>query len=138
MYQPYKCCFKSFENYYANQTGSGLSFYQGTPLQRGYGFGSFFRSLFRAAVPLFKSGARTVGKQLLSSGVNVLNDISQGENFKVAARRHIKEAGKSLTDKAASKVKNMIGSGRNKKRKRSAKIISRRKTKKVKAHDIFA
>lgn len=122
-----------------HQLGSGLNYYQGSTFQKGYGFGGLFRSLFRAAVPLFKSGAKAVGKQLFHSGVNVLSDLSRGENIKVAAKRRLKEAGQNLTDKAATKVKTMIGSGRRyKKRKRSNKSVIRRKAKKVKVHDIFA
>lgn len=139
MFVPYQCCAKSFEDYYSHQSGSGLNYYQGTTLQRGYGFGGLFRSLFRAAVPLFKSGAKAVGKQLFHSGVNVINDLSRGENIKVATKRRLKEAGQSLTDKAATKLKTMIGSGRpRKKRKLTKKTIIRRKTKKVKARDIFS
>ncbi|KMQ82490.1 hypothetical protein RF55_22766, partial [Lasius niger] len=130
MYVPYRCCEKSFEDYYTNQTGHGLNYYQGAAFQKGYGFGGLFRSFFRAAVPLFKSGAKAVGKQLFSSGVGMLNDLSRGEDIKVAAKRHLKQAGQQLTDKAAAKMKTMIGSGRNKKRKRTQKRVSRRKVKK--------
>ena len=139
MFVPYKCCQKSFEDYYARQSGHGLDYYQGTALQKGYGFGGLFRSLFRAAVPLFKSGAKAVGKQLFHSGVDVLNDVSRGESIKAAAKRRLKEAGQNLTDKASSHVKTMMGSGRpHKKRKRSNKAVISRKVKKVKTRDIFA
>lgn len=138
MYVPYRCCQKSFEDYYIHQSGSGLNYYQGANFQRGYGFGSLFRSFFRAAVPLLKSGAKTVGKQLFHSGVNMLNDISKGDDLKVATKRRLKEAGQQLTDKAAVKLKTMIGSGRNKKRKYPKKRTSTRRVKKAKAHDIFA
>ncbi|GFX52722.1 uncharacterized protein F54H12.2 [Trichonephila clavipes] len=92
MFVPYNCCQKSFEDYYIHQSGSGLGYYQGSPLQKGYGFGGLFRSLFRAVAPLFKSGAKAVGKQLFHSGVDVLNDISKGDSFKVATQRRLKEA----------------------------------------------
>lgn len=139
MLVPYQCCNKSFEDYYSQQSGNGLNYYQGTALQKGYGFGGLFKSLFRAAVPLFKSGAKAVGKQLFHTGVDMLNDISQGEDIKAVAKRRFKEAGKNLTDKAAVKVKSMIGSGqRNKKRKRPQKPISRSKVKKVRTRDIFS
>lgn len=138
MLVPYQCCDKSFEDYYTHQAGSGINYYQGIPFQKGYGFGGIFRSLFRAAVPLFKSGAKAVGKQLFHTGVDMLNDISHGDNIEVAAKRRLKEAGKNLTDKAAVKVKSMIGSGqRNKKRKKSQHSVIRSKAKKVKARDIF-
>ncbi|GFV98084.1 uncharacterized protein F54H12.2 [Trichonephila clavipes] len=83
--------------------------------------------------------AKAVGKQLFHSGADVLNDISKGDNFKVATQRRLKEAGRNLTEKASNKVKTMIGFGRrNKKRKQSKNNIIRRKSKKVKTRDIFA
>lgn len=137
--QPYRCCEKSFEDYYIHQTGSGLNYYQGAPYQKGYGFGGIFRSFFRAAVPLLKSGVKAIGKQLFHSGVNTLNDISQGDDVRTALKRRMKEAGRHLTDKAATKVKNMVGSGRNKKRKRKGRPLISRQTKKVKVpKDIFS
>lgn len=140
MYVPYQCCQKSFDDYYTGQTGHGLNFYQGSDFQRGYGFGGLFKSFFRSAIPLFKSGARTVGKQLWDTGVNVLNDVSRGDSIKVAAKRRLKDAGKVLTDKAADRIKNMIGSGLKKdykRRKLTQKPISRAKTVKRKTRDIF-
>lgn len=138
MYVPYRCCVNSFENHYVHQAGHGLNYYQGTALQRGYGFGGVFRSLFRAAAPLFKSGAKALGKQLFQSGLNVVNDVSQGHDLRTAAKRRLKEAGRTLADKAAIKVKSMIGSGRYKKRKASKKRISSRPAKKAKTRDIFS
>lgn len=138
MYVPYKCCEKSFEDYYAQQTGNGLEYYRGASFQRGHGLGGIFRSIFRAAVPLLKSGAKAVGKQLFHSGVGLLNDVSRGENVSTAAKRRAKEAGRQLTEKAATRMKTMIGSGRNKKRKRSRKSVISRQAKRVKVHDIFA
>ena len=139
MFIPYQCCNQSFEDYYAHQTGNGINYYQGVPFQKGYGIGGLFRSLFRAAVPLFKSGAKAVGKQLFHTGVDVLNDVSQGQNIKASAKQRFKEAGKNLTDKAAVKMKSMIGSGqRNKKRKKPQSSLIRPKAKKVKTRDIFA
>lgn len=140
MYVHYKCCQNSFEDYYLRQTGSGLNYYQGAPFQKGYGFGGLFRSFFRAAVPLLRSGVKTVGKQLFHSGVDILNDLSRGQDIKTSAKNRFKEASHQLTDKAAAKIKTMIGSGRrrNKKRKQSKKSISKRPAKKVKTHDIFS
>lgn len=138
MYVPYQCCQKSFEDYYTHQTGGELNYYQGVPHQNGYGFGGLFRSLFRAAVPLFKSGAKAVGKQLFHTGVDVLKDVTRGENVKVAAKRRLKEAGQELTNKAAGKLKTMIGSGRNKRRKLTSTRNSSNRVVKAKARDIFS
>lgn len=141
MYVPYKCCQKSFEDYYVQQTGHGINYYQGSAFQRGYGFGGIFRSFFRAAAPLLKSGVKTLGKHLWRSGLDVVNDVSRGENLQVAAKRRLKEAGINLTDKAAAKLKTMIGSGRknrNKKRKQIKKRITSHIAKKRKTRDIFS
>lgn len=142
MYVPYQCCQKSFEDHYigqTNQTGHGLNFYRGNSYQKGFGLGGLFRSFFRAAVPLFKSGAKAVGKQLFRSGVDLLNDVTQGQDVKTATKRRLKEAGNVLTDKASTKGKSMIGSGkRNKKRKRTKSRVITRRTKKEKALDIFS
>ncbi|GBN39472.1 hypothetical protein AVEN_51774-1, partial [Araneus ventricosus] len=115
-------------------TGNGLDFYRGAAYQSGYGgVVGLFRSFYRSAIPLFKSGAKAIGKQILKSGLDVMSDISRGDKPKQAAQRRFKEAGKILTDKAASKVKTMIGSGkRNKKRRRPQKRISIPKAKKAK------
>lgn len=139
MYVPYHCCQKSLEDYYVHQTGRGLNYYQGSIHQKGYGLGGIFRSFFRAAIPLFKSGAKAVGKQIFRSGVDLLGDVSKGEDIKIATKKRLKEAGSVLTDKASTKVKAMIGSGkRNKKRKRSRQPVITRRAKKEKTRDIFS
>lgn len=146
MYVPYRCCQKSFEDYYTHQSGAGggLSYYSGSPYQKGYGIGAIFRSLFRTAVPLLKSGAKAIGKQLMSSGLHTLNDISRGDDVKTAVKRRMKEAGKQLTDKASDKLKNMIGSGKrkksnNKRKRRVKKKFISRKSRKTSIHsDIFS
>lgn len=69
MFVPYKCCIKHLEDYYTHLTVSGLNYCQGSTLQKGYGFVGLFCSLFRAAVSLFKSGAKAVRKQLFSTSI---------------------------------------------------------------------
>lgn len=138
MLEPYQCCTRSYEEYYTNQAGNGLSYYRGIPLQRGSGLGGIFRSMFRMAVPLFKKGAKALGKQFLRTGVEVANDVIQGKDVKSAVKQRAKEAGKSLTDKAANKVKNMIGSGQHKRKSKVRNRFIRRKVRKVKAADIFS
>ncbi|GBO06001.1 hypothetical protein AVEN_229386-1 [Araneus ventricosus] len=105
MQVPYTCCQKSFEDYYLQQTGNGFDFYRRAAYQSGYGgVCGLFRSFFRSAIPLFKSGAKAIGKQILKSGLNVMSDISRGDKPKQAGQRRFEEAGKILTDKPASKV----------------------------------
>jgi len=50
-------------SYYGNQalqTRFGMEGYRGTPYQRGAGLGSFFKALFRMAVPVIKSVGKPV------------------------------------------------------------------------------
>lgn len=69
-------------SYYGNQalqTGFGMEGYRGTPYQRGAGLGSFFKALFRMAVPVIKSVGRQAGKHALAAGANVMSDLVKGE-----------------------------------------------------------
>lgn len=137
MLVPYSCCNKTFEEYYTNQIGNGLPFYQGAHFQKGYGIGGFFAKLFRSALPFLVRGAKTVGKEALRTGTLIANDVLTGENFKESAKARTKMAGKTLAKKALKKADEMIGHGQHKrKRKRSKRFISS-KTRKVKGRDIF-
>lgn len=52
---------KLWLQYYKNQalqSGHGLAGFQGFPYQRGAGLGSFFRRLFRVAMPVLKYAAK--------------------------------------------------------------------------------
>lgn len=134
-YKQYRCCVDSVTHHYLNQAGHGLSYYQGSNLQRGYGIGSIFGSLFRSAIPLFKSGARALGKQVLRSGVDFANDLVQGRDARMAATERAKEAGRMLTDKASGKLKKMLG-GHKRKRKVKNRVI-RKRVRKASTPDIF-
>ena len=137
MLVPYTCCTKQFEDYYAGQTGKGLPYYRGTTLQRGYGIGGFFAKLFRRALPFLISGAKTVGKEALRTGTMVANDVLSGENFKSSFETRAKETGKKLARKAVEKADEMIGRGKLKRKRKSAKRVISSKARKVKGRDIF-
>jgi hypothetical protein len=74
----------------ALQTGFGIEGYRGIPYQRGAGLGSFFRSLFRMAIPVIKSVGRNVGKHALAAGANVMSDLVQGRPVIDTVRKHSK------------------------------------------------
>ncbi len=40
-----------YSTYYLNQAGYGMPIYGGVRIQRGYGLGGFFASLFRSSLP---------------------------------------------------------------------------------------
>ncbi|GFS63423.1 uncharacterized protein TNCV_2239661 [Trichonephila clavipes] len=69
--------------YCKQQIGSGSYFASNYPIQRGYGL---FSNLRRYAMPIMMKAGKYLGKHLLSTGQNVLVDISQGKSFKEASK----------------------------------------------------
>lgn len=137
MIVPYSCCTKQFEDYYVGQAGNGLSYYQGTSLQKGYGIGGFFARLFRSAMPFLSRGAKTVGKEALRTGTLIANDLLSGQDLSSSAKSRTKDAGKALARKALKTADEMIGHGIFKrKRKKTGRIIPK-KARKGKGRDIF-
>ena len=83
-------------NYYSQQVGNGLSVFKGTTIQRGRGIGSFFSRMMRGAMPLLKSGAKAVGKQIVESGANIAKDLIEGKNLKASAIKNLSAGGSKL------------------------------------------
>ncbi|GFS63404.1 uncharacterized protein TNCV_2239521 [Trichonephila clavipes] len=69
--------------YCKQQIGSGSYFASNYPIQRDYGL---FSNLRRYAMPIMMKAGKYLGKHLLSTGQNVLVDISQGKSFKEASK----------------------------------------------------
>ena len=74
--------------------------YVGTPYQRGHRLGSIFGGLSKAAVPLLKKGAKTLGREALKTGLNIAEDVEAGKNLKQAAKSRFKSTGQNLLQKA--------------------------------------
>ena len=53
------------DHFMRQQRGGNIIGYRGVRFQRGYGIGGIFKSLARYAIPLFKQGAKVVGKRAL-------------------------------------------------------------------------
>lgn len=93
-----------YYNDQASQVGYGIIGFKGTHYQRGAGLGSFFRSLFRMAIPMIRSAATHVGKQALASGAHMATDVLQGmpilqsleERGKKGAANLFRQAGDAL------------------------------------------
>lgn len=143
-----------YTSYYLNQAGSGIGqVYSGSPYQRGSGIGSILSGIFRSFSPLFKSGAKAVGGELLRAGSQVLHDISMDKPPKSSLRKRASEAGQTLVTKLQNKINKMSGngdykrsklnkksqsqssSGKRKKRGKSSKRLVRSKN--IKFQDIF-
>src|SRR5436190_3052867 len=101
-------------SYYRHQQlGHGVSsVYQGAAYQRGHGVGSFLGGLFRTISPLLKSGASTVGREALRTGVGFLGDIAAGTvRPSHAAGARFKEFTNTLKRKADSKMDRVLNGG---------------------------
>lgn len=134
---PYVCCTKRFEDHYSAQSGNGMSHYQGVSFQKGYGLGSWFRRIFRTALPFLVKGTKTISKEALRTGSRVASDVLSGQNLKEAVKTRTKESGRNLAQKAVDRIQSMVGKGKYKrKRKKQNGIISSKK-RKVIGRDIF-
>lgn len=85
-----------YQNYYTLQSGDGISVFKGATVQRGRGIGSFFSRMLRGAMPLLKTGAKTVGKQLITSSANMAKDLLNGSDLKSSAVKNFSEGGSEL------------------------------------------
>ncbi len=102
-------------SYYGNQalqTGYGMEGYRGTPYQRGASLGSFFKALFRMAVPIFKSAGKQVGKHALAAGANVMADAVKGLPVFDSMKRHSKAETAKMLDEASYALQQGEGLGR--------------------------
>lgn len=100
-----------YYNGQATQTGYGLPGFRGSPYQRGAGLGSFFRSLFRMAVPVLKTVGKKVGQQALASGANIASDLLQGRSVGEALEEHGKAGASKLLRQAGDALGGQKGSG---------------------------
>ena len=129
---PFVCNPKAYQEHY----GGGFPVFEGEIIQEGYGIGNVLGGLFRTLVPLaskhvlpaLKRTAKTAGKSLLRSGINVVKDVAlEKKNLKDSLKRHAKTSVEDLLDSFAKSQK---GSGYRCKLKRLQK--------KRKVQDIFA
>ena len=131
----YCCDAKAYENYYLSQVGHGMPYFAGARVQQGYGLGNLFSSIAKSVLPLVKKGAKTLGKQVLQSGVEFASDVLQGKNAKQAAIDQA--AGSNLLQVAKQQVgmrkaaKQQVG-----KRKAAPRKVQKKKRKRH--HDIFS
>src|SRR2546425_6412785 len=127
------CCDASrsmYEDYYMQQSGSGLPVFQGSRGQRGHGIGSVLSELFRSAVPMLKRGLATFGKHALKTGLEIAGDVSEGKSFKDSARDRIVPTLLPGIKRFAEEelFNNQSGSG---KRRKRARRLTKRKRKDI-------
>ena len=86
---------KLYQQYYvdqAKQKVGNLPAFHGTRFQRGYVLGSIFKGLFRWAMPHLQQGAKVIGRKALQTGVNIAQDVLDGDNIKKAISKQAKQA----------------------------------------------
>jgi len=108
----------------SNQQGGHFPVFHGGRFQRGYGLGSFFKSLARSAMPLMQRGAKTIGKTALTTGMNIARDVMAGDNLATSAKTQLKAAAGQLKRKALTRINSQTGSGA----KRRKKTLIKRKS----------
>ena len=123
------CCSASrasYEDYYKKQNGGEIPIFYGSRMQRGHGIGSILGGLFRKALPFLKRGGINLGKQLLSSGIDVANDMIDGKKFKDAAIDRLPEGINQFANRMG--FNRQSGSGVRTSRKRKAAVGQGKKT----------
>ena len=118
--------------YYVHQTGRGYSGGKGgkgpiysvpTIYKRGYGIGSFFAGLWRMVKPIFWSGAKTVGREILRTGGKILSDMADNSDG-TPAGDIVAKNGRELIGK-------LKGGGRKRKAKTAATAVVPKKVKRA-------
>ena len=101
--------------YYVDQAGSGLAGFEGYQYQRGHGF---FSSIFQNII---KPLGRYLGRQVLSTGVNVGQDLLQGENLKDSLKKQGKVSSKNMLVDSIARAQKFAQTGTGRKRRRRSK-----------------
>ena len=124
------CCDASrsmYEDYYMQQSGSGLPVFQGSRGQRGHGLGSMLSGLFRSAVPMIKRGLATFGKHALKTGLEIAGDVADGKSFRDSARERIVPGIVPGIKRFAEQEIFNTQSGSGKRRRRSKRVTKHKK-----------
>ncbi|GFY23380.1 uncharacterized protein F54H12.2 [Trichonephila clavipes] len=92
--------------------------------KKGYGIGGWFKRLFRTALPFLTRGAKSVGKEVLKTGTQIVNDLLEGQNLEDAAKHRTKETGRKLAREAIKKADDMLGQGKSIKERKDSQNTS--------------
>lgn len=106
---------------YYSQKGYGM--YHVSPYMTGYGLGDTIRKFSQYLVPIFKSGSKAVGKQVLQSTSNVIKNLANNQDnksFQELLKSEKNQAIDQLGAKALNKIKNLTGGGKRKRKRVTA------------------
>jgi hypothetical protein len=115
-----------FENYYSSQAKEAIPVFRGAPYQRGSGFGSVFKKIFRWIIPIIKEHAlpvvKSAGKEALKTALNIANDTIDGKDFVSSAKQQVKNS--------LNKFSNQYGNGKAKKKAKKKALFKKTQNKK--------
>lgn len=117
-----------YTSYYMN----GAGFYKGVPIQKGYGFSSFFKKFMRYIVPIvkeyalppMKSAAKQIGTEMISSFSNIAKDVIDGNSLQESSKKRLNESIENLSKRANDSLE--------------GKGLKKRRRKTIKHRDIFS
>ena len=100
------------DHFLRQQRGGNIAGFRGARMQRGYEIGGIFKSLARYVIPLFKQGAKVVGKRALQAATEVGQDILQGKNVRESVKTHGGDVVKDFAEQGARTLLRQTGHGR--------------------------
>ena len=108
---------RDWDDYYSNQAGNGLSAFEGLRYQQGHGF---FSTLFQNII---KPLGRYLGRQAITTGVNIGADYLKGDNLKESLKKNVKMTGRNMLEDSIGRAKKFAqtGSGKRRRRRKKAK-----------------
>jgi predicted house-cleaning noncanonical NTP pyrophosphatase (MazG superfamily) len=93
----------------------------------GLGWGTTLKNLFNFAKPLFKQGAKYLGRKAVDTAANIANDAISGENIKESVKRRITDTGEEIFAKAPEVITQLV----NKRQASKIKTNKGRKRRKI-------
>jgi len=89
-----------YEDYYTGHVGGNIPVFRGARYQRSHGLGNVIGGLFRRVVlpflwtsakgivPFLKKNKKTLIRYVLRTGMEVANDVLEGESLKSSVKKH--------------------------------------------------
>lgn len=74
-----------------------LRVFSGSAMQRGSGLGTVLKGFLKSVAPMAKRAAISLGKNALSGGINIAQDLLNEKNFKQSVKHRLKDAGLKFT-----------------------------------------
>ena len=106
-----------YNKYYLDQI-NGLSGFNGSKIQRGYGVGSVFKRLFKWAIPIIKNYAEPVLQNAIKAGVSEISNGIQKFNDDINSdQKSIKESASERFQETVENMKKIIQKGSGKRKK---------------------